>query len=192
MTEEVFKAKKRRSKLQANIILNLNKPVDLAALEAVAAAVARDRADAGEDDDMSTKGKKRTRKRLTALERLHQDAAHPQPGHEAAGVHALAEGYEAALNQAVADETKSARDMSASATNARGSGTSAGDFAAQRAGRNGRRVAVGTPDLNQQPATVFQGVLARLRANPYNFIGGTGFGGAFAATDRRQMPQART
>ena len=122
-----------------------------------------------------TKGsRKRTRKRLTALERLHQDSNHPVPG-RVDGL-AIAEGYTQHMNdvakpdecksalgessanplaralQYMEEQNKSARDMAASATAARGGGgsSSVGNFNAQRAGSGTGRVAVGAPDLDQQ------------------------------------------
>ena len=149
-----------------------------------------------------TKGKrKRVRRRLSALEALHES------GHTdySAPAFAQAEGYCDAMKP---DETKSmlgeppanplryalayaqeqaakgAADMAGPAERARGGNpVSVQDYNSQRAGSS-RRVAAGHQDLQQQPATVFQGVLASLRANPYNFVGGTGFNGVFGATDR--------
>jgi hypothetical protein len=133
------------------------------------------------------KGKrKRTRRRLTALERLHEDCNHPtEPGHASADANALADGYTAGMHQATADETKSARDMAASATSARGGspGNVAG-YNAQRAGSSSRRVAAGHPDLQQ--ASVFQGALSRLRTNTTVFLGQSGFHGDFSGSDSPQ------
>lgn len=129
--------------------------------------------------DEVTKGKKKMQRQLKELRRLHES------GHQAAAdANALADGYTAAMNQEKPDECKSAADMAGPAERARGGNpASVEDFNTQRTG-NSRRVAVGARDLQQQPATVFQGVLASLRSNPYNFTGGTGFGGAFSGTDR--------
>jgi hypothetical protein len=127
------------------------------------------------------KGKKKTRKRLSALERLHQDCAHPEPGHQAAAdANSLSDGYTDAMNQC-----KSAAEMAAPATAAPGGGgsPSVGDYGNQRAGTGRRRVAVGSRDLQQQPATVFSAILSTLRSNPYSYVGQSGFNGAFSGTD---------
>lgn len=130
------------------------------------------------------KGKKRTRKRVRDLERMHQDQAHPVPGH--ADALTIAGGYSDAMNQEKPDECKSAADMAGPAERARGGNpVSVQDYNAQRDGTSSRRVAVGHPDLRQQPATVFQGILAALRTtNPYSYVGQAGFSSAFGHTDR--------
>jgi hypothetical protein len=139
-----------------------------------------------ESTEIIEKGRKRTRKRLTALERLHQDCNHPVP--EAYDANALADGIHDGMHQEQPDECKSAADMAASATNAEGGArVSAAAFNRQRTGTPElavrTRVAVGHPDLQQQPATVFQSVLASLRANPYSYLGQAGFHGTFSGTD---------
>jgi hypothetical protein len=89
MTDDMISKakKKRRSKLQANLIINLNKPVNLQALEQIAAAVARDRADAGEDDSVA-KGKKGKRGRFSERINYHVNAGNlsdfATPAHAAA------------------------------------------------------------------------------------------------------------
>jgi hypothetical protein len=129
------------------------------------------------NEDEVTKGKKRTRRRLTVLERMHEDCNHDPEGHAAAAATAaLASGYTEGMRQEQPDETKSARDMAASATNARGGGgtPSVGSYSRQRtAGGNGR-VAVGTHYLVQSNPGVTE-VLATLRTARGN-VQDIGFG----------------
>ena len=122
------------------------------------------------NEDEVLKGKRRTRKRVRDLERLHSDSAHPVPGH--ADALAISDGYTDVMHadecksalgepsanplaralQYMQEQNKSARDMAASATAARGGGgsSSVGDFNSQRQGSNSGRTAVGAPDLDQQ------------------------------------------
>jgi hypothetical protein len=136
------------------------------------------------DLDITKGSRKRTRKRVRNLERLHEDSNHPVPGHQAAAdSNSLADGY---TEQMHADECKSAADMAQSATRARGGGGSAsvGAYNAQRDGGS-RRVAVGSPDLQQQPSSVFGAIIASLRTtNPESYVGGAAFNSAFGGTDR--------
>jgi hypothetical protein len=143
-----------------------------------------------EQQDNISKGRKRVRRRLGALEALHSNQDHPVPGHEAAAdANAIADGYTDGMHQATPDECKNlshgvptstsdigdryrpddshyrangAAQMAESATQraARGNPASVPDFNAERAGSS-PRVAVDHPDLRQSD-TDFSQVLSRL------------------------------
>lgn len=137
-----------------------------------------------ETPDIS-KGKGGKNRKKAPRERIHYHVMLGTPPVET-GAHAAARGYTESMNQAKPDVDKGAADMALSAEQraARGNSANVPDFNRERASRNDQRVAVGAPDLKQQPPTVFSAILSRLHANPYSAVGQVGFGGPFSATDR--------
>jgi hypothetical protein len=120
-------------------------------------------------DSEVIKGKKKLQRQVKELRRLHQNEAHPVPGHQdaygetgSADSNVMAEGFCEEMNKP--DMDKSAREMSAAATAARNGNPARNveDYAAQRTGNGAGRLAVGNPGMPQRNTDVSE-VLATLR-----------------------------
>ena len=102
---------------------------------------------------------------------------------DASGAHAEAEGACESMSKPDLDKGAAEWAQSAQRRASRDNSSNVPDFNSQRNAGYSRRVAVGHPDLNQQPPRFFGDILARLRTNPYNFVGAAAFHNAFSSTD---------